>query len=747
YEDCPQSLHTFSNATPLEGVAAELVEVGSGTKPKDYEGKDVKGKFVLATGRARLVHEQAVYKYGAAGVITDTITYEMPNVRESLDIPDAHAYQAIWPTAEQQPKTTFGFSISKRQGNALRALLKAEKTVKLKATVDAQLFPGHEEVVTATIQGSTKPEEEIFLIAHLCHPKPSANDNASGAGLLLEIARTIKTLIAKGKIPPPARTIRFFWVPETLGTVAYLSQHPEAQQKLVAGINLDMVGQNQELCRSTLTVHRTPDSLPSYLGDYVYSLLEQSVKEFDSQTDLGPASTFRYATVVFSGGSDHAEFTQADTGVPCIMLLQWPDLYYHTSMDTIDKVSEDMLKRVGWITTVAALTLANADAETAFRLATQTVTATIQGTSKPDQEVFLVAHLCHPKPSANDNASGAGLLLEIARTIKTLIAKGKIPPPARTIRFFWVPETLGTVAYLSNHPEAPQRLVAGINLDMVGQNQELCRSTLTVHRTPDSLPSYLADYVYSLLEQSVKEFDSQTDLGPASTFRYATVVFSSGSDHAEFTQADTGVPCIMLLQWPDLYYHTSMDTIDKVSEDMLKRVGWITTVAVLTLANADAETAFRLATQTVTRGIARIEETSREAAEELFKKKEDPKLKDKPDELAKAMAKTANHYKNKLEHAVWREQEATKSVKKLAENPQLNTILDKHCADMADLGRRETAKLEETLDFIAKTSSITLTAQLEETQADKELKKLVPKRLFKGSLDSGLFQKELGEKE
>lgn len=521
YEDCPQSLHTFSNATPLEGVAAELVEVGSGTKPKDYEGKDVKGKFVLATGRARLVHEQAVYKYGAAGVITDTITYEMPNVRESLDIPDAHAYQAIWPTAEQQPKTTFGFSVSKRQGNALRALLKAGKTVKLKATVDAQLFPGHEEVVTATIQGSTKPEEEIFLIAHLCHPKPSANDNASGAGLLLEIARTIKTLIAKGKIPPPARTIRFFWVPETLGTVAYLS----------------------------------------------------------------------------------------------------------------------------------------------------------------------------------------------------------------------------------NHPEAPQRLVAGINLDMVGQNQELCRSTLTVHRTPDSLPSYLADYVYSLLEQSVKEFDSQTDLGPASTFRYATVVFSGGSDHAEFTQADTGVPCIMLLQWPDLYYHTSMDTIDKVSEDMLKRVGWITTVAALTLANADAETAFRLTTQTATRGTARIEETSREAVEELFEKKEDPKLKDKPDELAKAMAKTANYYKNKLEHAVWREQEATKSVKKLAENPQLNTILDRHCADMADLGRRETAKLEETLGFIAKTSSVTLTAQLEETQADKELKKLVPKRLFKGSLDSGLFQKELSEKE
>ncbi|PIU59226.1 hypothetical protein COS86_05335, partial [Candidatus Bathyarchaeota archaeon CG07_land_8_20_14_0_80_47_9] len=147
------------------------------------------------------------------------------------------------------------------------------------------------------------------------------------------------------------------------------------------------------------------------------------------------------------------------------------------------------------------------------------------------------------------------------------------------------------------------------------------------------------------------------------------------------------------------------------------------------------------------RGIARIEETSREAVEELFKKEEDPKLKDKLDELAKTLAKAANYYMSKLEHVVWREQEATKSVRKLAEHQELNTFISKYCADIADLGRREKAKLEETLDFVAKASSITLPAQLGETKADEELKKLIPKRLFKGSLDSGLFQKELGEKE
>jgi hypothetical protein len=520
YEDVPTCLHTYSKATSPEGVAAELIDVGAGAKPKDYEGKDVKGKFVLATGRARTVHEQAVYKYGAIGVITDTC-WEFPNIRESLDIPDAHAYQSIWPTAEELDKVTFGFSLSKRQGNQLRALLKKGKTVKLKAKVDAQLFPGNEDVITATILGKQKPNEEIFLIAHLCHPKPSANDNASGSGLLLEIARTIMALINSGKIEPPARTIRFFWVPETLGTVAYLSHHEDMFSRFVAGINLDMVGQNQELCKSTLNLDRTPDSCPSYLNDYVYSLIQQSIKEFDTVTGFGSSSTFRYNTTTFSGGSDHAEFTNSTVGVPCVMLLQWPDLYYHTSMDTIDKVSEDSLKRVGWITTLAALTLAN----------------------------------------------------------------------------------------------------------------------------------------------------------------------------------------------------------------------------------ATAETAFQLANQTASKGIIRIEEAAQKGVEELFKKKEDPKLKDKPAELAKELAKTAFYYKNKIEHIMQREQQAIKSVKRLGENPELNTLIDKLCEEIANRAEQKTMRLEEVLSFIARTLTLTILTKVEETEADTDLKRLIPKRLFKGTLNFDLLRKALGEKE
>ncbi len=372
YKDTPTCLHTYSKATQPEGVTAEVIDVGEGTRPEHYEGKDVRGKFVLATGRARRVHQQAVYKYGAAGVITDTLTYEMGDVRESVDIPDAHAYQSIWPTKPELNKVTFGFSLSKRQGNNLRALMRHKQTVFLKAKVDAKLFPGHLDIVTATIPGASNPDEEIFLIAHLCHPKPSANDNASGSGLLMEIASTMQRLISSGKIPKPNRTIRFLWVPETYGTVSYLHHHEDKVPKLVAGINLDMVGQNQELCRSTLNLDKTPDSNPSYLNDYILSLIERSIEEFDPQTHFGSASTFRYSAQAFSGGSDHAEFNDSTFKVPCIMLLQWPDLYYHTSMDTIDKVSVESLRRVGWIATVAALTLASATADEASFMANLT---------------------------------------------------------------------------------------------------------------------------------------------------------------------------------------------------------------------------------------------------------------------------------------------------------------------------------------------------------------------------------------
>ena len=51
----------------------------------------------------------------------------------------------------------------------------------------------------------------------------------------------------------------------------------------------------------------------------------------------------RLADVPASGGSDHALWLDPSVGVPCPMLIQWPDRYYHTDHDTPDRCDPDSL--------------------------------------------------------------------------------------------------------------------------------------------------------------------------------------------------------------------------------------------------------------------------------------------------------------------------------------------------------------------------------------------------------------------
>jgi hypothetical protein len=259
-------------------------------------------------------------------------------------------------------------------------------------------------------------------------------------------------------------------------------------------------------------------------------------------------------------------------------------------------------------------------------------------------------------------------------------------------------------------------------------------------KTPDSNPSYLNDYVFSLLKQSVEEFDAETAFGSASIFRYSTNAFSGGSDHAEFNDSSFGVPCVMLLQWPDLYYHTSMDTIDKVSEDSLRRVGWIATVATLTLANASIEEAKFLANLTRLGAMGRLASASHEALSTLFQWKGDST----PD-TAQQLARLAFEFRNNMQHIVWREKKAVDSVRELASSPELEERISRYQADIEHYGQTETEHFDEAVTYIAKTRGLALPSQPEKTKPTEKAQTLVPKRLFKGTLNSDAFKRKLGE--
>jgi len=154
----------------------------------------------------------------------------------------------------------------------------------------------------------------------------------------------------------------------------------------VAGINLDMVGQNQELCGSSFLIERLPQALPSFADDLIARLREELTQESQSHTGQGGFALFRHASTPFSGGSDHYILSDPSVGVPCPMIIQWPDKFYHTSQDTLDKVDPASLHRAGVLAATYAYFLAHADAAQATWLGLEMLArikgrfiATVQG--------------------------------------------------------------------------------------------------------------------------------------------------------------------------------------------------------------------------------------------------------------------------------------------------------------------------------------------------------------------------------
>jgi hypothetical protein len=356
FPEIAMSVVTYSNPGD---VTAELVWVGSGEREQDYADKDVTGKFVLASGYGGAVHRLAVLQHGAAAVVC------FLDDGRAAEHPDMLQYTGMWPRTAELEHTTFGFNLTHRQGARLRDLLAAGQHVVLQGSVAGRgLEPYWMDVVVATIPGASRPDEELLFTAHLDHPKESANDNASGSGALLDIARTLKELIDAGRLPRPARTLRFLWVPEWNGTMAYIDAHPEFTGPALggtalAGLNMDMVGENLELLHSRLVLTRTPDSLPTALDELVGAMAEM-VERLPVSTPRGGQSTFNWRLTPYSGGSDHMMLI--DRKIPAVMFSHEPDYTHHTSEDTPDKVDPVELERCELIAVGAAWRLANPDA-------------------------------------------------------------------------------------------------------------------------------------------------------------------------------------------------------------------------------------------------------------------------------------------------------------------------------------------------------------------------------------------------
>lgn len=93
--------------------------------------------------------------------------------------------------------------------------------------------PGTLKVGEVVIPGESA--QSFMLVAHLCHPA-MVNDDLTGVVVGLDVARH---LLAG---PRPYYTYRLLILPETIGSVAYLSHNEDLIPTMVAGLFLEMLG-------------------------------------------------------------------------------------------------------------------------------------------------------------------------------------------------------------------------------------------------------------------------------------------------------------------------------------------------------------------------------------------------------------------------------------------------------------------------------------------------------------------------
>lgn len=286
----------------------------------------------------------------ALGIITVSMPEIKPvriNMSEDSQMANSHANLSFHIYNELLENKLCGFTISPLSGKRLResciALSHEDKMPLVRFKIVSTLQEGFIEIVDTSIPGYK--DEEVLMVAHLCHPRSSVNDNASGAAAAMEAMCTLASLVKDGVLPRPIRTIRLLLIPEFTGTYAFLKENEDRLSKIVAGINLDMVGGYQDGNAGALIIVDTPDCAHSFSGDLASIIMDELSKECTFGGDNRYVPLFLGMKVPFTFGSDHYILSDPTIGIPTIALTQWPDKTYHTSADDINHIDPSMLRR------------------------------------------------------------------------------------------------------------------------------------------------------------------------------------------------------------------------------------------------------------------------------------------------------------------------------------------------------------------------------------------------------------------
>lgn len=180
--------------------------------------------------------------------------------------------------------------------------------------IDSELFDGSLTYGEVLIKGESS--KEVFISTYVCHPS-MANNELSGPCVTTFLAKKLKGLgLTK-------YSYRLIFIPETIGSITYLSKNIEHLKKsVVAGFNVSCVGDNRDY-----------SYLPSRNGNTLSDQVAKHVLKYTCST---------YKSYTWSDrGSDERQYCAPGVDLPIASIMRTKyGKYdeYHTSLDDLINV-------------------------------------------------------------------------------------------------------------------------------------------------------------------------------------------------------------------------------------------------------------------------------------------------------------------------------------------------------------------------------------------------------------------------
>jgi aminopeptidase-like protein len=193
-----------------------------------------------------------------------------------------------------------------------------------RVVIEAVRGPGTMTVAEVVVPGTS--QQSMLLVAHIDHPW-QVNDDLTGTVVGVEAFRR---LFASGL--QPKYTWRLLLLPETIGSVAWLSERQDLFGSIHGGVFLEMLGRPYP--------HRLQRSFSA--SSHVDIVFETTLAAFDPASSVHP-----FRTVI---GNDERQFNAPGVRIPCLSLSRvrspvleisahtdgspaWPFDEYHSHLD------------------------------------------------------------------------------------------------------------------------------------------------------------------------------------------------------------------------------------------------------------------------------------------------------------------------------------------------------------------------------------------------------------------------------